>query len=106
MYVSRLDRPWLETAFLMQGLKITSEDEIAMLQRICNHVWIDVILGSSPDPRYIALRRTGGRARSRARDGGSRRDLRKTDWSVQGEVQNELRQARRCTPRWRRRSTR
>jgi hypothetical protein len=26
MYVSRLDRPWIETAFLMQGLKISSED--------------------------------------------------------------------------------
>ena len=32
MYVSRLDRPWLETAFLMQGLKLTSPDEIATLR--------------------------------------------------------------------------
>jgi len=55
MYVSRLDRPWLETAFLMQGLKITSEDEIAMLQRICNHVWIDVMLGTAPNPRFLAF---------------------------------------------------
>jgi hypothetical protein len=65
MYVSRLDRPWLETAFLLHGLKITSDDEVAMLQRICNHVWVDVTLGDTPDPpkRYtLRWRRRSARS--------------------------------------------
>jgi HD-GYP domain-containing protein (c-di-GMP phosphodiesterase class II) len=91
MYVSRLDRPWLETAFLMQGLKITSEDEIAMLQRICNHVWIDVMLGASPDPRFIAFQESPEVRESQAT--AEIEALRSTTWIRQLDVQDELRQA-------------
>ena len=91
MYVSRLDRPWLETAFLMQGLKIPSEDEIAMLQRICNHVWIDVMLGTSPNPRFLAFNDSAAVRQSRA--AAEVEALRKTTWTPQVEVQDELRQA-------------
>lgn len=41
MYVSGLDRPWLETPFLLQGFKITSRDEIQRLQKYCQYVFID-----------------------------------------------------------------
>lgn len=34
MYVSNLDRPWLDTPFLMQGFVITTEDEIESLAEI------------------------------------------------------------------------
>ena len=91
MYVSRLDRPWIETAFLMQGLKISSEDEVAMLQRICNHVWVDVMLGASPDPRYLAFEEPAEVRQRRA--AAEVEALRKTQWAPQVEVQQELRQA-------------
>jgi HD-GYP domain-containing protein (c-di-GMP phosphodiesterase class II) len=91
MYVSRLDRPWLETAFLMQGIKITSDDEIAMLQRICNHVWVDVLLGTSPNPRFIAFDEPASVRQSRA--AAEVEALRKTQWQPQLDVQAELRQA-------------
>jgi len=91
MYVSRLDRPWLETAFLLHGLKITSEDEIAMLQRICNHVWVDVTLGRTPDPRHIAFAEPA--AANRARESAEVEELRKTDWSIQVDVQKEMQKA-------------
>ncbi len=42
MYVSELDRPWLETPFLFQGFYIRSEKDIQELQRYCNTVEIDV----------------------------------------------------------------
>jgi HD-GYP domain-containing protein (c-di-GMP phosphodiesterase class II) len=90
MYVSRLDRPWLETAFLLHGLKITSGDEIAMLQRICNHVWVDVTLGATPDPRHIAFAEPAPANRSASAEV---EDLRKTDWGIQVDVQNEMQQA-------------
>jgi putative nucleotidyltransferase with HDIG domain len=91
MYVSRLDRPWLETAFLMQGLKITSEDEIAMLQRVCNHVWVDVVLGTSPNPRFIAFAEPAEMRQNRA--SAEVDALRSTTWARQLDVQDELRQA-------------
>lgn len=45
MYVSKLDRPWLETPFLMQGFMIQSHDEIHQLEALCQYVYIDERLG-------------------------------------------------------------
>ena len=42
MYVSDLDRPWLETPFLFQGFEIHSQQEIDDLKRYCKFVMIDV----------------------------------------------------------------
>lgn len=42
MYVSQLDRPWLETPFLFQGFYIRSQNEIEELQRYCKFVEIDI----------------------------------------------------------------
>lgn len=42
MYVSQLDRPWLETPFLFQGFCIRNENEIEELQRYCEFVEIDI----------------------------------------------------------------
>ena len=42
MYVSQLDRPWLETPFLFQGFFIRNENEIADLRRYCDYVEIDL----------------------------------------------------------------
>jgi HD-GYP domain-containing protein (c-di-GMP phosphodiesterase class II) len=41
MFVAELDRPWLETPFLLQGFRISDSDQIALLQRYCRHVRID-----------------------------------------------------------------
>lgn len=41
MYVCRLDRPWLETTFGLQGFTIETEDQILELCRQCVHVFID-----------------------------------------------------------------
>jgi len=45
MYVSRLDRPWLETRFLFQGFRITRVADIEELARHCEYVYIDVEKG-------------------------------------------------------------
>jgi HD-GYP domain-containing protein (c-di-GMP phosphodiesterase class II) len=45
MFVSRLDRDWAETPFLLQGFVIGSDDDIAQLRRYCAHVYIDVEKG-------------------------------------------------------------
>ncbi len=41
MYVSQLDRPWLETPFLFQGFFIRSKHEIDELRQYCDYVEID-----------------------------------------------------------------
>lgn len=48
MYVSQLDRPWIETPFPLQGFHIRSEDEVAKLRIFCKHVYIDLKLGVGP----------------------------------------------------------
>lgn len=45
MFVSRLDRDWTETPFLLQGFLVESDDDIATLRRYCAHVYIDVEQG-------------------------------------------------------------
>lgn len=42
MYVSGLDRPWLETPFPLQGFKIDSPDELARLRNFCQYVYVDM----------------------------------------------------------------
>ncbi|MEI8305378.1 MAG: HD domain-containing phosphohydrolase [Burkholderiales bacterium] len=42
LFVADLDRPWLDTPFLLQGFLIESDDEIETLRRHCRFVHIDV----------------------------------------------------------------
>ena len=50
MYVSELDRPWLETPFLFQGFEIRSQEDIEQLRHHCKFVYIDLPdhIGASP----------------------------------------------------------
>jgi HD-GYP domain-containing protein (c-di-GMP phosphodiesterase class II) len=50
MYVSQLDRPWIETPFLFQGFFIRNDHEIEELRRYCDFVEIDI---EESDPRII-----------------------------------------------------
>jgi HD-GYP domain-containing protein (c-di-GMP phosphodiesterase class II) len=42
MYVTELDRPWLESPFLFQGFPIRNQDELKQLRESCVFVYIDV----------------------------------------------------------------
>jgi hypothetical protein len=55
MYVSKLDRPWLETPFIFQGFEIREQAEIDMLQQYCNVVYIDVERGNLTDDQVRRL---------------------------------------------------
>ena len=41
MYISSLDRPWLDSPFALQGFRIESEEDIERLQQYCRHVYVD-----------------------------------------------------------------
>lgn len=42
MYVSKLDRPWLETNFWFQGFELKNQADIEAVQKQCEFVYIDV----------------------------------------------------------------
>jgi len=46
MYVSELDRPWVETPFLFQGFEISTPQDVEEIKRYCAYVYIDT------KPRY------------------------------------------------------
>jgi len=41
MFVSELDRSWLESPFLFQGFMIENEDDLGKLQECCDYVMVD-----------------------------------------------------------------
>jgi HD-GYP domain-containing protein (c-di-GMP phosphodiesterase class II) len=41
MFVCRLDRPWAQTSFPLQGVHLASEGDIADVRRQCRHVFVD-----------------------------------------------------------------
>ena len=41
MYISSLDRPWLDTPFTLQGFRLQSEEDIRRLQKYCQYVYVD-----------------------------------------------------------------
>jgi len=59
MYVCELDRPWLETDFLLQGFPIHTENELLRLQETCQYVFVD--LERTPEElRWRLLTRSAG----------------------------------------------
>lgn len=42
MYVSMLDRPWLETPFKLQGYYINTPSDIEDIQKHCSYVYVDI----------------------------------------------------------------
>ena len=55
MHVIRLDRPWEQTDFLLQGFVIRSQSEVDALRALCDHV---VIEGRLQKPEPVAIDRS------------------------------------------------
>jgi HD-GYP domain-containing protein (c-di-GMP phosphodiesterase class II) len=67
MYVSALDRPWLDTPFVTQGFVLESQDDIDRVRKYCDFVYIDTVRSR----KGAAVRRKMGAALSRTvTDGG------------------------------------
>jgi HD-GYP domain-containing protein (c-di-GMP phosphodiesterase class II) len=92
MFVSRLDRPWLEIPFPLQGMKITRDEEIFLLLRACSHVWIDLSAGRTPDLRYLVLDEPEIVRVARAEE--ELAALRRTTWEIENDLETELRLAK------------
>lgn len=53
MYVSELDRPWLDSPFLFQGFRITNMQELEQLGNTCKYVYVD------PEKSVVPIRSKG-----------------------------------------------
>ncbi len=88
MYVSRLDRPWLETSFPMEGLRISTTEILRQLRQICAHVWIDTSLGPPPDLRFLNFEQGSVVQQARARE--EIEQLRVHTWELRNTLAEEL----------------
>lgn len=91
MFVSRLDRPWLETPFPLQGLMVASAHEIDALRSVCNYVYIDTGAGRGPDPRWLEFEEPAAKAKANGKEEIAA--LHRTDWTLQSEFEIEIKQA-------------
>ena len=41
MYISELDKPWVESPFLFQGFQLKNDEEIQQVQATCKYVYVD-----------------------------------------------------------------
>jgi len=57
MFVCRLDRPWEETSYPLQGLELLTEEDLVTIRELCEYVYIDARRPISLD-RPTALTRT------------------------------------------------
>lgn len=44
MYVSELDRPWLDTPFIMQGFILETTADVDVVAEYCDYVWVDNVI--------------------------------------------------------------
>lgn len=50
MYICELDRPWLETPFLLQGFEVQNDADIAAVMQYSEHVYIDMLRTKTVKP--------------------------------------------------------
>ena len=58
MYVTRLDRPWLETPYILQGFVIKTQDDIKELEKYCKYVYVDVDLSEIVEDHSFERQKT------------------------------------------------
>ena len=56
MFVCRLDRPWQETPFPLQGVELASNEDIDTLRRLCRVAYVDARRQAPPGRRRVLPR--------------------------------------------------
>ncbi|MHB1056374.1 MAG: HD-GYP domain-containing protein [Rhodanobacter sp.] len=66
MFVCRLDRPWEETAYPLQGVELASEGDLAAIRALCEYVYIDLRrqVAIAPRPALTRTSLSGARFRN------------------------------------------
>ncbi len=88
MYVFELDRPWIETPFMFQGFNLRTEQQLEVLKKCCEYVYVDSER-STQDPG-----RPPAAAAAPKRPAGPLPGTRQITHVEHVEVENELEPAR------------
>jgi HD-GYP domain-containing protein (c-di-GMP phosphodiesterase class II) len=89
MYVNRLDRDWLGTPFPIQGFFVNSPDDIEILRRYCQSVYVDV------ERRQTAVEEASQRSPAATRLEGLRNKVRYVDTTTFSDEVPRAREANR-----------
>jgi HD-GYP domain-containing protein (c-di-GMP phosphodiesterase class II) len=85
MYVSYLDRPWVETPFPFSGFEIRTDRELQMLRQLCEYVFIHTERGTHSDGYFRSLE-----ARLTAADAGTARAKGLAPWPIESTTEDEF----------------
>ena len=55
MFVAELDRPWLDTPFLLQGFVLDNEADLAQIRRLCKFVFVEPASSSADSIAALSL---------------------------------------------------
>lgn len=91
MYITELDRPWLESPFPFQGFEVESKDQLVTLRKSCEFVFIDEDWDRTVTATESGL---GARSRISPAQGGetvSRTDLTGLGWRGRGSFRRDMR---------------
>jgi HD-GYP domain-containing protein (c-di-GMP phosphodiesterase class II) len=55
MFVAELDRPWLDTPFLLQGFVLDNEADLAQIRRLCRFVFVEPASSSADSIAALSL---------------------------------------------------
>ena len=88
MYVSYLDRPWMDTPFPFRGFEIETDKELDLLRKNCEYVFIQTERGNFPDGYQRHMEETG-----RRRKDGKHSIPGLAQWQVTIETEQEYRVA-------------
>ena len=88
MYISRLDRPWLESPFLLQGFMIKDEEDLAQLRQYCEFVYVDLEQSTTSQWRPDSVSPTGAQPSRDASPAASKPSIERHDRvSVEKEIE-------------------
>jgi len=91
MYVSQLDRPWVETPYLLQGFLIETREDIDELFNHCKYVFVDVELSKPVDNQKLSPRKTELSDREKKQ---SLTNIKPIEYEDESELDDELKSAR------------
>lgn len=92
MFVCELDRPWLDTPFLLQGFLIQTQEQISDLRQYCEYVYVDPL--KSTRGMFRQARRASAPAAAREQDTAKLAIPQAAVYEEKTTVQEELNQAK------------
>ncbi|MBF0266392.1 MAG: DUF3391 domain-containing protein [Gammaproteobacteria bacterium] len=92
MYVSKIDRSWMDVPISLEGMVISNNDDIDLIRKHCEYVYVDTNKGRSPSPMYWVIDENETNNQNETIDLGKNEFsvLRKETYPVSSSLSNEL----------------